>query len=114
CELRDIRKCCVVRVGGTSACVAIFVQMPQLDVEYRRLYRIKPRVHADAFVIVTLGLAVVRDRTHFGGEFVVVREDRTAVAIAAEILRREERRAADAADRTGLLPPSVRPNVVGP
>ncbi len=63
----------------------------QLFQEDTGLYRIHASGHADAHIVVLVrALAVEEQRAHHLGEFVVLREHRAAVAVAAERLGREE------------------------
>ena len=51
--------------------------------------------------------SMVANLPQFPGQYVVVREDRAAITIAAQILARKETRTGDMSDRTRLPPGTV-------
>ena len=102
-QLFTIRKGFIVIRRGALTRSDILVQVRQLRIEDSGLDAVQPTVHAYLVVMVAYVAAVVGDRPHTLRQRIVVGEDRAAVAVATQVLRGEERRAADVAYRTGLL-----------
>ena len=94
----------MIRVGLPRARPG--VEMLQLDHEHRRLQLVEPKVAADQRVVVLRLAAVHAQDAHALVQPAVVADAHAGVAECAEILRREERQAADVADAAG--PPAVR------
>ncbi len=103
----------VVKAGGTAARGVVIVQMRQLDVQDGGLQGVQTRIATDFIMPVTDFHAMVYDLPQLFGQTVVLREERAAVAVAAQVLGWEERRAADFAHRAGLATAAVRKNIVG-
>ncbi|MNT65622.1 hypothetical protein D3C72_2036180 [compost metagenome] len=68
----------------------LLIEDRQLRQQDGRLQRIQPAVHANADMVVAPLLTVMGDLAHHRGQFVVVGEDRPAVAVAAQRLAGKE------------------------
>ena len=80
----------------------IFVDMLDLDPEYRSLHLIEPAVKPDLVMIVADPAAVVPEAHHVFRQTGVIGYDHAAVAVAAEVLAGEKTEAADIAERAGF------------
>ena len=76
------------------------VQVFELDAQHRRLQFIDAKVAADERVKILRLAAVHAQHAHAFGEIGIVGRAQSGVAERAEILAREERKAADVADRS--------------
>jgi len=83
----------------TAALRAPACQMRQLGGQHRRLQGIQARVVPDLVVEVLLGTPMHAEPLQSLGEGIVLGDEHSAVAVAAEVLRWEE---AERADRRGL------------
>jgi hypothetical protein len=80
----------VVALGHLLAQGHFFVQHGQFGQQDGGLQGVQPAVHAHADVVVAAVLAVAGNLAQHLGQFVVVRKNRAAVAVAAQGLAREE------------------------
>ncbi len=88
----DGRKQAVVGVGHALTLGQFFVQHGQFGQQDGRLQGVQAAVHAHAHMVVAAVLAVAGNLAHDFGQFVVVRENRPAVAVAAQGFAGEEAR----------------------
>jgi hypothetical protein len=77
----------------------------QFNQQNSGLQGIQTAIEADADILVFIAaLAVDADRTRHFGQFIIVRKDRTAVAIASQRFGRKERSGRAWRQRSGPLP----------
>ena len=100
--LHDVLQQVVVSFCGLLARCQLVVEYIQLGQQDRGLDGVESAVDADADVVIAAVLSVIAELQHLVGEVVVVGEERSAVAVATEGLRREETGAADRAQVAGL------------
>ncbi len=80
----------VVGVGHALALNQFFVQHGQFGQQNGRLQSVQAAVYAHAHMVVAAVLAMTGNLPHHFGQFVVARENRPAVAIAAQRFAGEE------------------------
>ncbi len=85
----------VIRGGHALALNQFVVQHGQFGQQDGRLQCVQAAVHAHPYMVVAPVLAMAGDLAHDFGQFVVVRENRTAIAVAAQWFAREEAGARD-------------------
>ena len=86
--------------------------MPEFHLQHGRLQTVEAGVHAELLVVVLHGGAVVGDPPRPCRQFIVVGEERAAVAEAAEVFRGEEGGTAEVAHRARAPPLPVTERIL--
>src|SRR5262249_50396205 len=78
------------------------VEVSQFHAENRGLYRVKPAVHADHFVVILFSRAVHPQDAELVGQFATFGRDQAPVSGSAQILGGKEAKAPVIADRSDI------------
>ncbi len=89
-DVRRIRQQCGVAGGDLLALLYFLVEYSQFGQQNGRLQGVQATVDAYADVMIATILAVAGDLAHHGGQLIVVGEDGSAVAVAAQGFAGEE------------------------
>ena len=95
-------KCGVVASGDIASPQVLFVQVPKLDAENRRLQLIEAGVHAGFIAEVALAPAVLPQASKAGSKLIIIRDDSPAITEGPQVLRRIEAKGGDAAPTTSF------------